>query len=81
MTRFNPMTERALMARLTKAQNRPENQSQDIMTYAGWCGSREALIAHVERYEGKTSTVKLDPAKIAAAQASHEAFKARFPRA
>ncbi len=40
-----------LMDRLTKAQNRTRNENQDIMTYAGWCGSTEALRAHVEYYE------------------------------
>ncbi len=40
-----------LMERLAKAQNRTKNQCIDIMTYAGWAGSTEALRAHVEHYE------------------------------
>ena len=40
-----------LMARLTDAQNALHTPI-DIMTYAGWCGSREDLERHVVRYEG-----------------------------
>lgn len=39
-----------LMARLTAAQNALTTPI-DIMTYAGFCGSEEALRKHVERYE------------------------------
>ena len=48
---FSWKNEPELMARLTTAQNHPANVNQDIMTYAGWCGSCEALEAHVIRYE------------------------------
>jgi hypothetical protein len=44
-----------LMARLTKAQNDPANINQDIMTFAGFCDSREELMAHVVRYELKAA--------------------------
>lgn len=40
-----------LMARLTKAQNHKANINIDIMTFAGWCDSRDELLLHVERYE------------------------------
>lgn len=36
-----------LMARLTTAQNSPALAHQDVMTFAGWAGSREALEKHV----------------------------------
>ena len=36
-----------LMARLTAAQNAPANLTQDVMTFAGFCGTREALERHV----------------------------------
>jgi hypothetical protein len=41
-----------LMARLTKAQNELETPI-DIVTFAGFCDSREELERHVERYEAK----------------------------
>lgn len=40
-----------LMARLRKAQNAPINSHTDILTFAGFCGSAEALQRHVEYYE------------------------------
>lgn len=42
-----------LMMRLQKAQNAPENVNQDIVTFAGYCGSEEALLRHVSYYEAK----------------------------
>ena len=42
-----------LMARLSAAQNAPENCAIDIMTWAGFCDSREELEQHVLRYERK----------------------------
>lgn len=39
-----------LMDRLTSAQNALKAPI-DIMTFAGFCSSREELQAHVERYE------------------------------
>lgn len=42
-----------LIARLTAAQNHPANIRQDIMTFAGFCDSREELLAHVERAEAR----------------------------
>jgi hypothetical protein len=43
-----------LMARLTRAQNHPANcDTQDIMTFAGFCDSKAELEAHVVRYEEK----------------------------
>jgi hypothetical protein len=44
-----------LMARLAAAQNHPANIDQDIMTFAGFCDSREELLAHVVRYELKAA--------------------------
>lgn len=44
-----------LMARLTAAQNHEANLGQDIMTFAGFCDSREELLAHVARYELKAA--------------------------
>jgi hypothetical protein len=40
------------MERLTRAQN-ALRAPVDIMTYAGFCGSEDALRAHVERYEAQ----------------------------
>lgn len=40
-----------LMARLTRAQNHPANVRSDIVTFAGFCDSRDELARHVERYE------------------------------
>jgi hypothetical protein len=40
-----------LMARLIRCQNEDRNANQDIVTFAGYCQSREALERHVERYE------------------------------
>lgn len=40
-----------LMDRLARAQNHPANINQDIMTFAGFCDTREELERHVERYE------------------------------
>jgi len=50
---FSWMNEPELMARLSACQNNGKNDHQDIMTYAGWCGSREALVSHVELYEAR----------------------------
>lgn len=38
-----------LIARLTDCQNRMDNQ--DILTFAGFCDSRDELERHVVRYE------------------------------
>lgn len=57
-----------LMARLTRAQNSLRTPI-DIMTYAAWCGSEDALRAHVERYEAEVaaqSVRKVRRAKVAA---------------
>ncbi len=52
MARWSWKDDPELMARLTKAQNDPANRHADIMTFAGFCGSRAELLAHVKRYEG-----------------------------
>lgn len=44
-----------LMDRLTSAQNHPRNENQDIMTFAGMCGSRSELEAHVTHYEERAA--------------------------
>jgi len=49
-----------LIARLTTAQNHPSNSNIDIMSYAGWCESREELEKHVERYEAKVEQARLE---------------------
>ena len=46
-----------LMARLTKAQNSPALVSSDVMTFAGFCDSRDELQAHVERCEANAQPV------------------------
>lgn len=40
-----------LMERLAAAQNREVNINIDIMTFAGFCDTREELEKHVIRYE------------------------------
>ncbi len=40
-----------LMARLIAIQNDGNHEHQDIVTYAGWCGSEAELIRHIERNE------------------------------
>lgn len=53
-TKFSWKNEPELVARLTKLQNSPKYQSQDIMTFAlGFSSSREELCANVRRMEGK----------------------------
>lgn len=44
-----------LMEALARAQNAPCNSNIDIMTFAGFCDSREELLAHVERYEARAA--------------------------
>jgi hypothetical protein len=44
-----------LMARLTAAQNHPANVRADILSFAGFCETREELERHVERYEAKAA--------------------------
>ena len=44
-------TEEDLMKRLEAAQNKPINQNIDILTFAGFCDTREELEQHVFRYE------------------------------
>ena len=51
-----------LIARLTEAQNHEANISQDIMTFAGFCDTREELLVHVVRYELKAA-VYVPPVK------------------
>jgi shikimate kinase len=53
MATFNWIDEPELMARLSKAQNRPANQNIDIMTIVGCFNSREQLVRHVENFEAK----------------------------
>jgi hypothetical protein len=36
-----------LMARLQAAQNHPGNLTRDVMTFAGFCDTREELESHV----------------------------------
>jgi hypothetical protein len=43
-----------LMERLSRTQNALTTPI-DIMTFAGFCDSREELLAHVERYETKAA--------------------------
>lgn len=44
-----------LMDRLGRAQNHPKLENIDIMTFAGFCESREALERHVLHYEGRAA--------------------------
>jgi exoribonuclease II len=52
MAKFSWRDATDLMARLEKAQNR--YACVDIMTFAGFCESREELERHVARYEQMT---------------------------
>ena len=61
-TRFSWTMAPDLMDRLTRAQNR--HTSQDIMTFAGMCGSRAELERHVIRYEQMTG-LNVVPFKVA----------------
>jgi hypothetical protein len=90
MTTFNALTETDLIERLRKVQTHPFNAHRDVMTFAiGFAKSRADLLAKVEMQERQAGIVAaekpiviggytLDPAKIAAAKASHEAVKALF---
>jgi hypothetical protein len=49
-----------LMARLTAAQN-SISAPIDIMTFAGFCSSREELERHVVRYESRAAIDALTP--------------------
>ena len=51
-TRFSWTQAPDLMARLSDAQNGLRTPI-DIMTFAGWCGSRDALERHVVHYEAQ----------------------------
>jgi hypothetical protein len=80
MTTFNALTETDLIERLRKVQAHPFNAHRDVMTFAiGFAKSRADLLAKVEMQERQAgivhSSLKLDPAKIAAAKASHEHVK------
>jgi uncharacterized protein YicC (UPF0701 family) len=44
-----------LMARLSDAQNHEANINQDIMTWAGFCDTREELERHVAHYEERAA--------------------------
>ena len=52
-----------LMIRLQAAQNRPVNDIIDIMTFAGWCDTREELERHVVYYENNQPAEKVKPSK------------------
>ena len=47
----NPKQSEALLDRLAKAQNHPENSMVDIMTITGFMKTIEELTTHVEHYE------------------------------
>ena len=49
-----------LMARLSEAQNHCANINQDIMTFAGFCNSRDELEGHVCRYEIRAQNYEQD---------------------
>lgn len=55
MVTFSWKDEPELMARLIEAQNHPANLMIDIMTFAGFCASRDMLNTHVIRYEQKVA--------------------------
>lgn len=44
-----------LMERLGRAQNSAANVSCDILTFAGFCSSREELERHVVHYEDRAA--------------------------
>lgn len=51
MAKFSWKDAPDLMDALARTQNAPCNSNIDIMTFAGFCDSREELEAHVSRYE------------------------------
>lgn len=55
MAKFSYRDAPDLMDRLVRAQNRSENWGIDIVTFAGFCDSREELLTHVLRYEASNS--------------------------
>lgn len=80
MEKFNPLNETDLIERLRKVQAHPFNAHRDVTTFAiGFAKSRADLLAKVEMQERQAGIVhwslQFDPAKIAAAQASHEHVK------
>jgi hypothetical protein len=53
MAQFSWKNAPDLMDRLSSTQNAPCNCVIDIMTFAGFCTSREQLETHVSRYEAR----------------------------
>ena len=52
---FSWRSEPTLMERLRTAQNHVANVNQDIVTFAGYCDSRDELERHVMFYETKAA--------------------------
>jgi|GEM_PF-2979194 len=52
-----------LMAALVAAQNSPANTDLDIVTFAGFCESRDELVAHLCRYEIRAQNWAADHAE------------------
>lgn len=52
-----------LMDRLVKAQNHPANLRIDIVTFAGFCDTREELERHVVRYETEAANYVAPPVR------------------
>jgi hypothetical protein len=65
LTNFSYRNEPELLARLIRAQNSLE-RPVDIVTYAGWCETADALRAHVERYEAIVAAQPVRRARRAA---------------
>lgn len=61
MAKFSLKDATGLMADLARAQNHPANSMIDIMTFAGFCNSREELESHLTYYE--TRALDYDDAK------------------
>jgi len=75
---FSWRNEPELMARLITAQNALRTPI-DIMTFAGFCDSREALEAHVLRYEARMIEEEEEAAALKAARRAKR-HKARGTR-
>jgi hypothetical protein len=53
--KFSWKDEPELMKRLLAAQNSPAHENRDVMTFAGFCESREQLEKHVLSVEAQAA--------------------------
>jgi hypothetical protein len=66
-TKFSWKSAPDLMARLNAAQN-ALLAPIDIVSFAGYCDSRDELLRHVEHYEARVAKQRVWDAKMAAAE-------------